>query len=64
MIAKQLGQIIGTTYRHIDPSWKQKSEINRHLTKANNEMTLTGNINPDAGSILMNFKRVGRLLHS
>jgi hypothetical protein len=61
VITKQLGQIIDT-YRYIDPSGKQKSEINRHLTKANIEMTLTGTIDPEARAIVMNFKRVARLL--
>jgi hypothetical protein len=61
VIVKHLRQMIDK-YRYIDPSGKQKNEINRHLTKANNEMTFTGTIDPDAGSIVMNFKRVGRLL--
>lgn len=61
VIAKQLGQIIDT-YRHINPTRKQKGEINRHLTKANPEMTFWGTIDPEAGSIVMNFKRVARLL--
>jgi len=62
VIAKQLGQIIAT-YRQIGPTGKQRGEINRHLTKANPEMTFWGTIDPDAGSIVMNFKRVARLLH-
>lgn len=61
VIAKQLEQIF-STYRYIAPSGKQKGEISRHLTKADPEMTLWGTIDPDAGSIVMNFKRVGRLL--
>jgi len=61
VIKKQLEQMIGT-YRYINPSAKQKGEVSRHMTKASNEMTLTGVLDPDAGSIVMNFKRVGRLL--
>jgi hypothetical protein len=61
VVAKHLEQIIGT-YRYIAPTGKQKGEVNRLLTKANNEMTFTGTIDPDANSIAMNFKRVGRLL--
>ncbi len=61
VIVKQLEDII-KTYLYIAPSGKQKSEMNRHLTKANPEMTFWGTVDPDAHSIVMNFKRVGRLL--
>jgi hypothetical protein len=61
VVTKQLQQIF-ETYEYIAPSGKQKSEINRLLTKANNEMTFVGNIDPSAGSITMNFKRICRLL--
>jgi hypothetical protein len=61
VVAKQLQQIL-KIYQYIDPAGKQKSEFNRLLTKANNEMTFVGTVNPTEGSINMNFKRVGRLL--
>lgn len=61
VIAKQLQQIL-KTYEYVDPAGKQKGEFNRLLTKANNEMTFWGTVNPTQGSIDMNFKRVGRLL--
>lgn len=61
VVAKQLQQIL-KTYQYIDPAGKQKGEFNRLLTKANNEMTFVGTVNPTESSINMNFKRVGRLL--
>jgi hypothetical protein len=61
VIVKQLEDII-KTYIYIAPSGKQKSEISRHLTKANPDMTFWGTVDPEARSIVMNFKRVGRLL--
>ncbi len=61
VVARQFQQILGT-YAYLAPTGKQKSEINRLLTKANNEMTFTGKIDAEGKAISMNFKRVGRLL--
>ncbi len=60
-VAKQLLNII-ESYRHINPTGPQKDRINKLLTRADSEMTLVGDIKPDEGSIVMNFRRIARLL--
>ena len=60
-VAKHLGKIV-ESYQYINPTGPQKDRINKLLTQADSESNLVGTINPDEGSIAMNFKRVARLL--
>jgi hypothetical protein len=51
-----------TIYERINPCGAQKNDVNKLLTRANNECIFCGTIDPTAQSITMNFNRVSRLL--
>lgn len=50
------------TYVRINPCGAQKGDVNRLLTRSNNECIFFGNIDTGARSVTLNFKRVSRLL--
>jgi hypothetical protein len=58
---KYLEELIAV-YERIAPSGTQKNDVNRMLTRSNNEAVFDGLIDPERRALRLNFKRVARLL--